>query len=141
MMDHWTPGGQGHIHGIAELVAPDSYSAWFSGMFAAFPDFRFEVDSITADDERAAVHWTARGTFNGTGTFEGLIPNGASAEIRGIDLLHIRDGKLVELHAYMNAMETGRQLGAMPPRGSLAERAMFGALNLKTRAANALRRG
>jgi predicted ester cyclase len=140
MMDHWRPGGRGHIHGIADLVAPDSYSAWFNALFAAFPDFRFEVDSVTADEERAAVHWTVRGTFNGTGSFEGLDPTGASVEISGIDLLTVEDGKLVELHAHMNGMEMARQLGALPSAGSAPERAMFGALNLKTRIADELRR-
>ena len=140
MMEHWTPGGQGHIDGVAELVAPDSYSAWFRSLFGAFPDWQFDVLSVTAQDDRAVVHWRASGTFNGTGRFEGMVPNGASIDVSGIDLLQIKDGKLVELWAYGNGMELARQLGALPPQGSVPERAMFGALNLKTRAANALKR-
>ena len=140
MMEHWTPGGQGHVVGLVELVAPDSYAAWFRTLFAAFPDWQFEVLSVTAEDDRAAVHWRATGTFNGTGMFEGMVPNGATIDVSGIDLLQIKDGKLVELWAYGNGMELGRQLGALPPQGSAPERAMFGALNLKTRAVNALRR-
>jgi hypothetical protein len=97
------------------------------------------VISITAEDDRAAVHWRATGTFDGTGTFEGMVPNGASIDISGIDLLQVEDGKLVELWAYGNGMELARQLGALPPQGSAPERAMFGALNLKTRAMNAIR--
>jgi predicted ester cyclase len=139
MMEHWTPGGQGHIDGVAELVAPDSYAAWFRSLFAAFPDWQFEVLSITAEDDRAAVHWRATGTFNGTGSFEGVLPTGASIDISGIDLLQIKDGKLIELWAYGNGMELARQLGMMPPQGSAPERAMLGALNLKTRAVNAIR--
>ena len=140
MMEFWTPGGHGHVDGVAELVAPDSYSAWFRSLFAAFPDWQFEVLSVTAEDDRAAVHWRARATFNGTGTFEGVMPTGASIDISGIDLLQVRDGKLVELWAYGNGMELARQLGMMPPQGSAPERAMLGALNLKTRATNAIRR-
>ena len=105
MMDHWTPGGHGHIVGTAELTAPDTYSAWFNSLFAAFPDFTFRVESITAEDDRAAVHWFATGTFDGTGTFEGMVPNGAAVDTSGIDLLQIKDGKLVELWAYLNGME------------------------------------
>jgi predicted ester cyclase len=139
-MEHWTPGGHGHIVGTAELIAPDTYSAWFNSLFAAFPDFSFKVESITADGDRAAVHYTAAGTFNGTGIFEGMLPTGAAVDLSGIDLLQIRDGKLVELWAYLNGMDLARQLGALPPQGSAPEKAMFGALNLKTRAVNALRR-
>lgn len=139
MMEHWTLGGHGHIVGTAELTAPDSYSAWFNSLFTAFPDFTFNVESITADGDLAAVHYSAKGTFNGTGTFEGMVPNGAEIDMSGIDLLQVKDGKLVELWAYLNGMELARQLGALPPAGSAPEKAMFGALNLKTRALNALR--
>jgi len=140
MMEHWVPGGRGHIVGTAELTAPDSYTAWFNSLFAAFPDFRFKVESVTVDGDHAAVHWSATGTFNGTGTFEGMVPNGATVDTSGIDLLEVKDGKLVELWAYLNGMDLARQLGALPPQGSAPERAMFGALNLKTRIARALKR-
>jgi predicted ester cyclase len=140
MMGHWTPGGQGHIDGVADLVAPESYSAWFNGLFTAFPDWRFEVLSITAQGDHAAVRWRATGTFNGSGEFEGMLPTGESVEIEGIDLCQVKDGKLVELWAYSNQMKMARQLGALPPQGSVPEKAMFGALNLKTRVARALRR-
>ena len=39
----------------------------------------------------------------------------------------------------MNGTEMLRQLGALPPAGSLPERAMTAALNLKTRLARRLR--
>lgn len=139
MMEHWTPGGRGHIVGLTELVAPDSYSAWFRTLFAAFPDWQFEVLSVTTEDDRAAVHWRATGTFDGTGRFEGMAPNGASIDVSGIDLLQITDGKLVELWAYGNGMELARQLGGLPPQGSVPDKAMLGLLNLKTRAVNAIR--
>ena len=54
-------------------------------------------------------------------------------------MLTIEDGLIVENRAYMNATEMARQLGAMPPAGSLPEKAMFGALNAKTAAVAAIR--
>jgi hypothetical protein len=39
----------------------------------------------------------------------------------------------------MNAMDMARQLGALPPDGSPAEKAMYAALNLKTRLIKAIR--
>ncbi len=53
----------------------------------------------------------------------------------GMDLLTVEDGKLVDNQAYTNGMELARQIGAMPPQGSRAEKAMAGAFNLKTRIA------
>lgn len=140
MMEFWQPGGIGHLHGIVELRASDSYREWFADLFAAFPDMSFEVEEVVADEQRAAVRWRARGTFNGSVPFEGFQPTGAEVEMAGLDLLTIRDGKLTSNQAYTNSIELARQLGALPKQGSAAERAMNGAFNLKTRLVRALRR-
>ncbi len=140
MMSHWEPGGTGEIHGLVELTAPHSYRAWFANLFAAFPDFRFEVLDVVAEGEQAAVRWRATGTFDGDAQFEGMDPTGAKVDLTGLDLLAISDGKIQRNDAYMNGAQMTRQLGALPPAGSLAERAMLTALNLRTRLARALRR-
>lgn len=139
MLELWNlDAGTGNIHGIADLKPPEDYRRWFGGFFSAFPDLAFEVLSITAEGEQAAVRWRATGTFNGTSQFEGLEPNGRTIDIQGIDLLTVREGKLVQLHAYSNSVELMRQLGALPDSGSPQERAMMGALNLRTRIASRL---
>lgn len=140
MIELWQPGGVGHIHGMAELRAPDGYRQWFGNYFRAFPDLHFEVLEMTVEADQAAVRWRSTGTFSGDARFEGFVANGASVELEGIDLLTIREGLLRELHAYANGMEVARQLGAMPPAGSAAEKAMAAAFNLKTRAVARLRR-
>jgi predicted ester cyclase len=140
-MKFWKPGGTGNIHGLTKLTAPDEYRTWFSNFFAAFPDLRFEVIEIIADETRAAVRWRMDATFNGSVPFEGMEPTGAHVDgVEGVDLITVRDGKIVSLEAYSNGMELARKLGAMPPQGSFAERGMFGALNLKTRLLRTLRR-
>ena len=139
MMEHWTPGGIGRIYGLAELRAPETYRPWFQSLFRAFPDMKFEVLDVTSDDDTASVRWRATGTFSGDVPFEGVMPNGAEVELNGCDVLVIRDGKLVELHAYMNGTELARQVGFLPAQGSAPERAMLGLFNLGTRAKQAVR--
>lgn len=136
----WKPGSIDRAVGLAELRLPDEFKEWFASLLAAIPDLSFEVLSITAQKERAAVRWVARGTFDGTGKFEGLSPNGASVVLEGFDLLTVVDGEIVENHGYLNGADLARQLGAIPPQGSLAERGMTGALNAKTAAASMLGR-
>lgn len=136
----WEPGGIDSLSGIADLRVPDEFKPWFRTLFAAFPDFSFEVLAVAASKEQAAVRWRATGTFDGTGRFEGMDPNGAAVEIEGCDMLTIRDGRIVANHAYMNGTELARQLGAMPAAGSVAERGMIGALNAKTAAVKAIER-
>jgi predicted ester cyclase len=139
MMELWEPGGTGYIHGIAELRVPEGYHEYFGGMFRAIPDFRFEVLDMVAYGEKAAVRWRARGHFTG-GRFEGLSPTGASVDIEGFDMLTVRDGLIREIRAYVNATELARQLGAMPPAGSLGEKGMLAAVNARTSLVTAIRK-
>lgn len=125
----WAPGGIDRLVGQADLVAPDGVRDWFSALFAAFPDLRFDVVARTAQDERCAVRWTAHGTFAGPGSFEGLEPNGAHVEFEGCDVVRVADGRIVHNDAYFDGVTLARQLGLIPPAGSAAERGMTEALN------------
>jgi predicted ester cyclase len=136
----WEPGSLDVLHGVAELRVPEDLRAWFGALFAAFPDWRFEVLDVLTAGEKAAVRWRASGTFNGSGSFEGLLPNGRRVEVEGCDVLTVRGGRVVRNEAYMNGAEIARQLGALPPAGSPPERALTSALNLKTRIARRLGR-
>ena len=132
----WEPGGIDRAVGVFEFPVPSpQFRAWFGGLFLAVPDIEFEVISVAAQKEQAAARWIARGTFDGTGAFEGLSPNGARVEVEGCDVLTVRDGRIVANHGYLNGADMARQLGALPPRGSAAEKAMTAALNARTAAA------
>ena len=129
----WQPGTRDVIHGTADMRVPEDLRTWFGNLFASFPDFSFEVLDVLAVGEKAAVHWHATGSFNGSARFEGLEPNGNTVDVQGCDVLTVRDGKVVHNDAYMNGAEMARQLGALPPQGSGPEKAMTALLNLKTR--------
>jgi steroid delta-isomerase-like uncharacterized protein len=141
MVAHWEPGGTGEIHGLVELIAPDDYREWFGNLFEAFPDFRFEIVDLVAEGDKAAVRWHATGTFNGSTSFEGMLPTGRSVDITGIDLVTVRNGRLQRNEAYMNGAQMAQQLGALPAAGSLQERALTATLNLRTRLTRLFRRG
>lgn len=132
MAASWKSGATSDIVGLAHLTAPDGVIAWFTELFAAFPDFALVVQKVIADDDSAAVHWSATATFNGTGTFEGFKPNGASIDIEGIDIITVEEGLITSLVALQNGLELARQLGVVPPAGSAADKAMAGVINAKT---------
>ncbi len=67
-------------------------------------------------------------------------PNGATIDITGCDMMTIREGKIVDNHGYMNGTDLARQLGAVPPAGSPAEKAMIGAFNARVSAKEAIER-
>lgn len=133
MIDCWEPGGSARFVGMDELDVGRDYPGWFGNLFACFPDFRFEVIDIVGEEGKASVHWRATGTFDGEGTFEGFKPNGATIDIEGVDLLTVNgEGRITSIVALLNGLDMARQLGAVPPRGSLPDRAMAGAFNAKT---------
>jgi glyoxylase-like metal-dependent hydrolase (beta-lactamase superfamily II)/predicted ester cyclase len=129
----YAPDGVGHIHGVIGPAPPEESVTFFSELFDAFPDWHFEVLDLIAEGDKAAVRWRARGTFAGPGNFMGFEPSGARADVEGADMIWVRDGKIVRLEAYMNGAELARQLGALPPAGSVAEERLAKAFNLRTR--------
>jgi predicted ester cyclase len=136
----WKPGGIDRLHGIGDLTAPDGIRGYFSELFAAFPDWQFEVVELVGSGDLAAGRWRTRATFSGPGKFQGVVPNGKSIDLEGCDMFRVEDGLIVENNAYTNGMQIAQQLGLLPPQGSAAERAMTGAFNAKTATAAALKR-
>lgn len=140
MVEQWSPGGIDHFYGMEDLKAPEGIRQFFGEMFRTIPDFSMSVTDIVAYGEKAAVRWAATGTFDGEGRFQGIAPTGARVELEGIDMLTVRNSLIQENYAYTNGMEMARQMGLMPPMGSAPDRAMLGAMNVKTKAVATLRR-
>lgn len=140
MLACWAPGGREHIRGQVDTTAPEGVRTYFAALFAAVPDFALVVASTTVEDERAAVRWTATGTFDGDAPFNGLRPTGARIALEGCDVLNVRDGLIASNDAYMDSMAFARGIGLLPPDGSTLERGMFGAFNAMTAVRSRLRR-
>ena len=140
-LELWQPGGTDRLVGQQDMVAPEGTREYFERLFAAFPDFRFEVLSTTTYRERTAVRWRAWGTFAGPGRFQGFAPNGARVEIEGCDLVTVSDGKIQRLEAFTDSGAIARQLGFLPPAGSRAEARLATLANGRTRVLSAIHGG
>jgi steroid delta-isomerase-like uncharacterized protein len=136
----WEPGSIDHLVGIGDLRAPDEVAPLFEDMYAAVPDLHLEIQSVTAQDDRAVVLWRVSGTFDGTGTYLGVRPNGTTFDVEGVDILTITDGRIVYNTSIMNGLDFARQIGLMPRQNSPAERAMYKIANLAAPVAKAVRR-
>jgi steroid delta-isomerase-like uncharacterized protein len=76
---------------------------------AAFPDLRFKVEILIAEDEFIAARWTAVGTHSGRwGSVE---PTGRTARLSGVNLFRFEQGKVVELWNYRDDLGLMEQLG------------------------------
>jgi glyoxylase-like metal-dependent hydrolase (beta-lactamase superfamily II)/predicted ester cyclase len=130
----WAPDGRDRLAGFGELAGPEGVRGYFSELFAAIPDWQFEVRDLVADGERVAVHWRAAGTFTGS-AYQGIEPTGARFDFGGLDLLRIRDGRIVENDAYPDGLTFMRQLGLLPAAGSTAEQRLTRVFNTRTKVA------
>lgn len=137
----WASDGRDHMIGLTELAGPVEVHGFFSELFEAFPDFRFEVVDQVTEGDRCAVRWRAMATFAGPGSWQGIAPTGARVELQGCDVCTVREGKLTTNFAYADSMSTARQLGMMPPQGSAGEQRMTGAFNARTRVARRMAAG
>jgi len=141
MVACWQVGGVDRLHGQADLVAPDGVRAWFEELFAAVPDAAMEVVSTTTEGDRCAVRWRLTGTFAGPGSWQGFAPTGARLDVQGCDVVQVADGLVAGNEAYVDGMTIARQIGALPPRESGAERGLTALTNLRTRLARRLAAG
>jgi hydroxyacylglutathione hydrolase len=133
MVACWRAGGVDRLHGQADLVAPDGVRAWFEELFAAVPDARMEVLATTTEGDRCAVRWRLTGTFAGPGAWQGFAPTGSKLDVQGCDVVRVEDGLVVGNDAFVDGMTIARQLGALPPRDSGAERGLTALTNMRTR--------
>ena len=106
----WVPGGVDNFVGQLEVTAPDGVRQYFSEVFAAFPDFKLEIQDMTTYRNRTAVRWRATATFVGPGTFQGFEPNGASLELLGCDVVTVADDLIQHNAAYLDSGSIARQL-------------------------------
>ena len=128
----WKEGGIDHLAPVGELRAPEGIRQYFGALFAAFPDFTYEVRDVIADGEKVVVWWRIRGTFTGA-SYDGVRATGGGAVIEGLDYVRVEDGLIVRNDSYWDDSAVARQLGLLPAKGSRQERALKGLLNLKTR--------
>ena len=129
----WAPDGIEHLAGLADVTGPEGVRGYFGELFGAFPDFSLKVRRTVVQEDRVTVLWDATGTFAGPGTFQGFEANGARIELEGMDLLEVRDGRIVRNDAFTDGMTIARQLGILPPDGSRQQLGMVKATNAKTR--------
>ncbi|MEA2480858.1 MAG: hypothetical protein QOJ07_2780 [Thermoleophilaceae bacterium] len=128
MADHWDPQGIEDIGPFGIFRGPDEIRGFFDELFAAIPDGETVVERIVADDRIAAVQWRMRGTFSG-GPIQGIDAVGKHIELRGCDMVEVEGGRIVRNTAFADGLDFARQVGLVPPQGSGAEKAMFGAFN------------
>ncbi len=85
---------------------------YLSGFLNAFPDSQFTIDEMIAEGDRVAT----KKTFTGTHTADlGDIPaTGKRVTLQYVDIMRVRDGRIVEHWLSMDQLSFLQQLGVLP---------------------------
>jgi steroid delta-isomerase-like uncharacterized protein len=121
----------GDLEACMKLYAEDAVQWMHDGLFegvdaiqerlardlTAFPDAKYVVESFVEDDDKFADEWT----FTGTNTGPFRLPDGSEVpatgrpvEIKGMELVEVRNGKIVVDNLYYDFMAAVAQLGLVP---------------------------
>ena len=84
---------------------------YFSSLHTAFPDVHMDVEDMIAEGEKVVARVSVSGTHQGE--FLGIAPTGNQVAIKGIDILRIVDGKVVEHWGKFDDLGMMQQLGVM----------------------------
>jgi len=100
-------GGTGVPSGI------DAARAWFTLLWAGFPDTHATTHDTIAEGDKVVMRMTSEGTH--TGVFMGMPPTGKRVTSTFIDIRRIVNGKIVEHWTESDMLGMLQQLGVVPP--------------------------
>ena len=80
--------------------------------FNAFSEFRVQNADVIAEGDKAVLRWTARGRH--TGPLMGMAATGKEVNLRGIDIIRVEGGRIVERWGEFDVFGLLQQLGALP---------------------------
>ena len=90
------------------MTGPDAIRRYVATIRADLPDLHFVADDMVAEGDRVVMRWTASGTHT---------PTSRQITFTGVDILRIRDGKIVESWPCFDRLAIGQQLGTIPTSG------------------------
>jgi len=99
-------------HGVRSNSTLEEDQTALKGWHAAFPDVVIVPEKLIAEDDLVTIYWIARGTNTGTGN--GLPATGKKAELAGITIWRIVDGKIKEEWSAFDQLSMMQQLGLIP---------------------------
>lgn len=132
--DFWSDESTNYFLATGETVrGAADLTQWFTGLFAAVPDWRLEIENLVEDGSgQVVVQWAGAGTFTGS-PFQGIKATGRRLEIRGCDVIRLApDGRVVSNTVYYDGAAFARQIGMLPKMGSRADRLVSQGFNAFT---------
>lgn len=113
--DAWPETVRGHVE----------MKRFLSALWTAFPDFRFQLVQayVGEDGASAAARVRTSGTMRGPLDPPGFAPTGRTIQLEYGGFYEFDGERVKQARIIVNMREAAIQIGALPPAGSLPERA------------------
>jgi predicted ester cyclase len=115
----WTAYDELNDPSFVNLSAPPGVPAdreggkvYLQALAGAYPDASFTIDDMIAEGDQVVTKKTFSGT--NTGEFPGMPATGRSVSVQYVDIMRVRDGRIVEHWLSMNQLVWLQQLGLAP---------------------------
>ena len=90
----------------------DGFKQFQSEIRTGFPDLRFTIDNVIAEDDRVSYRYILLGTHRGE--YMGVPATGKQVTMTGMGILRIARGKIAEGWFVPDLLGLLQQLGALP---------------------------
>jgi steroid delta-isomerase-like uncharacterized protein len=107
-------GARFYVPGQPEpLRGPAGYLNIINMMRSGFPDIRWELEEMVAENEKVAARFTMRGTHQGT--FFGVPATSRTIEVTAVNFYRFSNGQIIEEYGQPDLLSLLQQIGAVPP--------------------------
>jgi steroid delta-isomerase-like uncharacterized protein len=96
----------GKVHGA------EGARKMFAAYFEAFPDLRYEPETLTASGDTVFAQVVLSGTHQGA--FAGIPPTNKKVAWHACTVVQLRNGKAIHARTYADNISLMRQLGVLP---------------------------
>ena len=96
-------------------IGPEAYARTVVEFVTAFPDVKFTVLDLIAENDKVVACWTFSGTHQGV--FRGLAPTGKKISVDGSTINQLANGKIMDSYVSWDLWGLMQQLGAIPALG------------------------
>ncbi len=101
-----------HPSSPAPVAGKASVTGFLNAFRAGFPDMNMQVENAFGEGDQIAVRWKMSGTH--TADLFGIPPSGKSVTVKGISVLRIANGVVVEDWVAEDSLGLMVQLGLVP---------------------------
>lgn len=96
---------------VGQQVSGEAMTGYLKGLFASFPDLKYEVTSMMSQGDTVVFEWVMQGKNSGDGPAHPATHR--KLTLPGIDVLEVENGKINKARVYFDRVSYAEQMGLL----------------------------